>query len=480
MPDLTYRPASELSPFPPGFSALSPERIEALEEADRRHLWKPFTQMAGHMEGRPLVMQDARGNWLRDIRGREFLDGVSSLWVNVHGHNHPTIVAALKEQLDRLDHATLLGPSNVPAAMLASRLVQIAPGDRRLSRVFFSDSGSTAVEVAVKMAYQYFAQHRDESKRARNVFVSMTNAYHGDTLGSVSVGGIELFHQMYAPLLFETIKAPGPDPYHVAFGEPVEQHEDACLVELSRRLDAHEGRVAALIMEPLMQGAAGMIAHTPRFLAAAAELAREAGALLILDEVATGFGRTGTMFACEQAGVVPDLLCLAKGISGGVLPLAATMATEEVHAGFLGEHSEYRTFFHGHSYTGNPLACTAALASLRVFQEERVMENVRQRAEQLSERLDVIAQHRHVGDVRRHGLMTGIELVRDKTTGASFDGILRVGNRVIERALEHGVLIRPLGDVVVLMPPLSITADELDLLTGVVLACIDEVTGELA
>ena len=479
MPELTYRPASELSPFPDGQSALSPERIEALEQADCRHLWKPFTQMAGHMEERPLIMRDARGNWLRDIRGRAFLDGVSSLWVNVHGHNHPTIVSALKEQLDRLDHSTLLGPSNMPAAMLAARLVELAPGSGTLSRVFYSDSGSTAVEIAVKMAYQYFAQHRDESKRSRNVFVSMTNAYHGDTLGSVSVGGIDLFHQVYAPLLFETVQAPGPDPYHAAFGGSVEEHEDQCLAALGEQLDRHEGRVAALIMEPLMQGAAGMIAHTPRFLEAAAALARSAGALLILDEVATGFGRTGTMFACEQAGVVPDLLCLAKGISGGVLPLAATMATEEVHAGFLGEHSEYRTFFHGHSYTGNPLACTAALASLRVFREEGVMENVRARVAQLAERLDMIGQHPHVGDIRRHGLMTGIELVRDKATGAPFEGNLRVGHRVIERALSFGVLIRPLGDVVVLMPPLSITSDELDLLTGVVLACIDEVTGEV-
>jgi len=478
MTDLPYRVAPEISPFPSGSAALSDDSIEALEQADKRHLWKPFTQMAGYIAGRPLVIQDACGNWLRDVQGRPYLDGVSSLWVNLHGHNHPRIVAALKEQLDRLDHATLLGPTNVPATMLAARLVQIAPGD--LTRVFYSDSGSTAVEIAVKMAYQYFAQHRDPAERARNVFVSMTNGYHGDTLGSVSVGGIDLFHQVYAPLLFETLKAPAPDPYHVAFGQSVDEHEDACLTELARRLDAHAGRVAALVMEPLMQGAAGMLAHSPRYLAAAAKLARDAGALLILDEVATGFGRTGTMFACEQAGVEPDLLCLAKGISGGVLPLAATLATEEIHDGFLGEHNEYRTFFHGHSYTGNPLACTAGLASLAVFREEDVLARVQDRIAQLAARLETLAEHRHVGDIRRHGLMTGIEVVRDRSTGAPFDASLRVGARVVERALDHGVLIRPLGDVVVLMPPLSITPDELDLLTGVVLHCIDEVTAELA
>ncbi len=475
---LPYRPAVELSPFPGGES-LSDDRIHALEEADRRHLWKPFTQMAGYVAGRPLVIRDARANWLRDVQGRAYLDGVSSLWVNLHGHNHPTIVSALKDQLDRLDHATLLGPTNAPAVMLAARLAQIAPGDQHLTRVFYSDSGSTAVEIAVKMAYQYFAQHRDPAERGRNVFVSMTNAYHGDTLGSVSVGGIALFHQVYAPLLFETIKAPAPDPYHVAFGRPVAEHEAECLTELKHRLDAHAGRVAALVMEPLMQGAAGMISHTPDFFRQAARLARDAGALLIVDEVATGFGRTGTMFACEQADVVPDLLCVAKGISGGVLPLAATLATEEIYSGFLGEHSEYRTFFHGHSYTGNPLACVAALASLQVFQDEGVLEHVQERIAQLRARLAVIAEHPHVGDVRRHGLMTGIEVVVDKATGRGFDSTLRVGNRIIERALEHGVLIRPLGDVVVLMPPLSITAEELDLLTGVVLQCIDDVTAEL-
>lgn len=475
---LPHRPAAELSPFPPPSPLLDAAAIAALEAADRSNLWKPFTQMAGYVAGKPLIVADAQGNWLRDVHGRAFLDGVSSLWVNLHGHNHPTIVAALKEQLGRLDHATLLGPTNVPATELAARLVAIAPAG--LTRVFYSDSGSTAVEIAVKMAYQYFAQHRDAAARRRNVFISMTNAYHGDTLGSVSVGGIDLFHQLYAPLLFETLKAPAPDPYHRAFGRPVAEHEAACLTELERRLAAHEGRVAALVMEPLMQGAAGMIAHTPDFLAKAAALARDAGALLILDEVATAFGRTGTLFACEQAGVAPDLLCLAKGISGGVLPLAATLASERVYEGFLGEHSEYRTFFHGHSYTGNPLACAAALASLDVFAEERVLDRVQGTIARLADHLATISAHPHVGDVRRHGLMTGIEVVADKATGAAFDSALRVGHRVIERAMEHGVLIRPLGDVVVLMPPLSITDDELDLLCGVVLRCIDEVVGELS
>ena len=475
--DLSHRPSAALSPFDgiPRAYEVDDEGIAALERADQAHLWKPFTQMAGYLEGTPLVIAEGRANWLRDVRGRVFLDGVSSLWVNLHGHSHPTIVAALKRQLDRLDHATLLGPTNVPAVQLARELVRVAPGDR-LTRVFYSDSGSTAVEVAVKMAYQFHAQHRDVEQRTRDVFITLTNAYHGDTLGSVSVGGIGLFHQLYAPLLFETVKAPAPDPYHRAFGQDPAAHEDECLAALEARFREHPGRVAALIMEPLMQGAAGMLAHSADYLGRAAEICRAHGALLVLDEVATGFGRTGTMFACEQAGVEPDLLCMAKGISGGVLPLAATLATERVHDGFLGEHSEYRTFFHGHSYTGNPLACAAALASLQIFEEEQVLSRVQKRTAQLARRLDVIAEHPHVGDVRRHGLMTGIEVVADKATGAGFPVGARVGNRIIERALEHGVLVRPLGDVIVLMPPLSITSDELDLLTAVVLRCIDDVT----
>jgi adenosylmethionine-8-amino-7-oxononanoate aminotransferase len=458
---------------------LDAESIARLEAADRTHLWKPFTQMAGYVQETPIVMQEGRGAWLLDVRGRAFLDGVSSLWVNLHGHAHPTIQARISAQLAALDHSTLLGPTNVTAVELAERLIQIAPSPH-LTRVFYSDSGSTAVEIAVKMAFQYFAQHREGSERRRNTFVCLTNAYHGDTLGSVSVGGIELFHALYEPLLFKTVLAPAPDPYHRAFGEDVAEHEAACLTRMRELFDQLEGRVAALIMEPLVQGAAGMLRHTADYLRGAAAIAREHGALVILDEVATGFGRSGTMFACEQAGVEPDLMCLAKGITGGVLPLAATLATERIYEGFLGEHSEYRTFFHGHSYTGNPLACAAALGSLDVFEEERTLSRLEPRIAQLAERLAVIEEHPHVGSVRRLGTMTGIELVQDKRTGEPFEASRLVGRRVVEAALERGVLIRPLGDVVVLMPPLSITEDELDLLTGVALSCIDAVTRSLA
>ncbi len=467
--------AAALQPFtdPP---ALSVDQRRELEDCDRSCLWKPFTQMAGYVDGQPLVIEQGRGNWLRDVHGRAFLDGVSSLWVNVHGHCHPTITRAVREQLDSLDHATLLGPTNVAATQLARALVDIAPGGGALSRVFYSDSGSTAVEVALKMAYQFHAQSRDASERGRDVFVALTNAYHGDTLGSVSVGGIDLFHEVYGPLLFEVRRAPAPDPFHLDFGGDVAAHEERCLARLSEIFDECEGRLAALVVEPLMQGAAGMIRHSERYLQEAARRCRAHGGLLIVDEVATGFGRSGEMFACQRAGVVPDLMCLAKGITGGVLPLAATLASDQVYEGFLGRYDEYRTFFHGHSYTGNPLACAAALGSLRVFEEERVLSRLTPRLEQLAQRLETISELPHVGDVRRLGVMTGIELVRDKATGEPWDLALQVGYQVAEAAMAHGVLIRPLGNVVVLMPPLSITEDEMDLLCGAVHASIEQVS----
>jgi len=469
-----YRSVADLQPFTES-CAWTGEAVERLEEADRSALWKPFTQMAGYVDEQPVIIERGQGNWLRDVRGRVFLDGVSSLWVNVHGHGHPVIQARIRQQLNQLDHSTLLGPTNVAAVELAERLIALAPGRGALSRVFYSDSGSTAVEIAVKMAFQYHAQHRKESARRRDLFVTMRNAYHGDTLGSVSVGGIDLFHSLYEPLLFKTRQAPAPDPYHRAFGEDPRAHERRCLDELKQILAAERGRVAGLVMEPLVQGAAGMLCHSTEYLAEAAALCREEGALFIVDEVATGFGRTGTMFACEQAGVVPDLMCLAKGITGGVLPLAATLATEVIYEGFLGEHTEYRTFFHGHSYTGNPLACASALASLDVFEQEDTLARLAPRISQLAERLAAIEQLSHVGDIRRVGVMTGIELVKDRATGTPYPASLLLGREVCRAALERGVLIRPLGDVVVLMPPLSITEDEMDLLCGTVFDCIQEV-----
>ena len=419
--------------------------------ADRTHLWHPFTQQRGWEEEEPLIVEWAEGTDLIDISGRRYIDGVSSLWCNVHGHRHPRIDAAVRAQLDRVAHSTMLGLSHRPGIELAGRLVELAPPG--LTRVFYSDSGSTAAEIALKMAFQYWRQQGEER---RSKFVALRMAYHGDTIGSVSVGGIDLFHSLYRPLLFDTLKA-----------------EPGDVGDMERLLAAHEGEVAAVIMEPLVQGAAGMIVHPEGYLRAVRELCDRHGVLLILDEVATGFGRTGRMFACEHEGVAPDLLCLAKGITGGYLPLAATLATERIYEGFLGEFEEFRAFFHGHTYTGNPLACAAALATLDVFEEERTLERLGPKVELLGELLGPLAAHPAVREVRRCGFMTGIEL-------ANYPLPLRMGHHVALEARRRGAIIRPLGDVVVLMPPLSISLGELRRLVRITCDAIEAATASAA
>ncbi len=403
-----------------------------LAALDHRYVWHPFTQQQGWAEEAPQMIVRGDGVHLFDAEGRRYIDGNASLWCNVHGHNHPALNAALHEQVDRISHSTMLGLSHPGAVELAARLVEIAPGE--LSRVFYSDAGATAAEIALKIAFQY-QQQRGES--GRTSFVKLRDAYHGDTIGSVSVGGIDAFHAAYGPLLFET---------HAA--------EPGDAADLERVLAAHAGEVAAVIVEPLVQGAAGMIVHPRGYLRAVRELCDEHGLLLICDEVATGFGRTGTMFACEQEGVAPDLMCVAKGISGGYLPLAATLATEEIYEGFLGAPSESRTFFHGHTYTGNPLACAVALASLDVFEEERTLERMGPKVELLGELLAAVEAMPEVAEVRWRGFMVGIDL-------GEHDPDLRLGHRVTQEARERGAIVRPLGNTIVLVPPLAIEADEL-------------------
>jgi adenosylmethionine-8-amino-7-oxononanoate aminotransferase len=401
---------------------------------DRDHLWHPFTQQQAWREEESLMIELAEGSYLIDAEGRRYLDGISSLWCNVHGHRHAGIDAALSEQLGKVAHSTMLGLSHSGAAELAARLVDLAPGG--LSRVFYSESGSTAVEIALKMAFQYQQQRGGQHAR-RTSFVHLRDSYHGDTIGSVSVGGIDLFHSAYRPLLFST--------------HAVEPGDAA---DLERILAVHEEEIAAVIVEPLVQGAAGMLTHPPGYLRAVRELCDRHGVLLICDEVATGFGRTGTMFACEQEDVSPDLLCLAKGLTGGYLPLAATLATERIYEGFLGAYEEWRTFFHGHTYTGNPLACAAALANLDAFEEERTLERLQPKIDLLDELLSYVETMPEVAEVRSRGFMVGIDL-------GEHDPALRLGHRVTLEARKRGAIIRPLGDVVILMPPLSISEAEL-------------------
>src|ERR687894_619498 len=349
-----------------------------LAAADRTHLWHPFTQQRGWVEEEPLIVERAEGTDLIDISGRRYIGGVSSLWCNVHGHCHPRIDAAVRAQLDRVAQSTMLGLSHRPGIELAGRLVELAPPG--LTRVFYSDSGSTAAEIALKMAFQYWRQRGEDRRR----FVALRMAYHGDTIGSVSVGGIDLFHSLYRPLLFDTLKA-----------------EPGRIEDMARLFEGHPGEIAAVIMEPLVQGAAGMLVHPEGYLRGVRELCDRHGVRLILDEVATGFGRTGRMFACEREGVAPDLMCLAKGITGGYLPLAATLASEEIYEGFLGEFEDFRTFFHGHTYTGNPLACAAALASLRLFEQERTLEALAPKIDLLARLLEPVEALPAVAEVRR-------------------------------------------------------------------------------
>jgi len=423
-------------------------QAKRLKQWDREYIWHPFTHMKDWVREKPLVIDSAEGVYLKDIDGNIYMDGVSSLWVNVHGHAHAHINAAIKKQIDKVSHSTLLGLSNTPAIELAKRLVKIAP--KGLRKVFYSDNGSTAVEIALKMAYQYW-QNRGLKKKIH--LVHLSNSYHGDTLGSVSVGGIDLFHKVYRKLIFKTISLKG-------FGwESVDN--------LEKLLKARGNSIAALVVEPLVQGAAGMLVWPQGVLKKMRDLTLKHNVFLIADEVATGFGRTGKMFACQHEGVVPDFLCLAKGITGGYLPLAATLTTQKVFDGFLFDYKEQKTFFHGHTYTGNPLACAAALANLEVFQKERTLFKLEAKIKFLAKSLKMFYNLPCVAEVRQKGFMAGIGL-----KGRLED---RVGAQVCQAVRKYGVILRPLGNVIVLMPPLSITIEELDYLLMAANRAIEEV-----
>lgn len=444
-----------------------------LRDWDNLHVWHPFTPMSAYVEEQAPIIVAGEGFDLIDVDGCRYLDGISSLWCNVHGHRVPEIDAAIREQLDRIGHSTLLGLSSVPSIELAKQLVnRVPPG---LMKVFYSDSGATSVEAALKIAFQY-QQQKPHPEPQRTKFVTVRGAYHGDTIGSVSVGSLDLFHQVYGRLLFETIPVPSPVALRVPEGHSRESYLDWCEQELERTLRAHADEIAAVIMEPLVQGAAGILVHPAGYLRRMRELTRELGILLIADEVAVGFGRTGTMFACEQEQVTPDLMCVAKGITGGYLPLAATLATDEIYAAFLAPPAELKTFFHGHTYTGNPLGCAAALASLRLFDEHHVLENVRRNAAIIEAELDHLLSHPHVAEIRQCGVMIGIELVRDRAGLQSYAVAERMGHQVTLAARKQGVIIRPLGDVIVLMPAPGMPAEMVRRLCAVTSTAIDNVT----
>ena len=425
------------------------------------------------MEEIPVIVERGEGIYLIDTEGNRYIDGVASMWTNVHGHNRKEINDAITAQLNKIAHSTLLGYANVPAILLAKKLVEITP--RGLNRVFYSDDGATSVEVALKMAYQYWRQ-RGEPRR--EVYLHLDGAYHGDTIGAMSVGGIDLFHKTFDGLLFESTAIPAPRVYRSVAGQDSDTVRDYCLGEMEKVLQTREGEIAAVILEPLVQGAGGMIVSPTGFLKGAATLARKYNTLLILDEVMTGFGRTGKMWGCEHEEVVPDILCSAKGLTAGYLPLAATLTTDEIYEAFLGDYRDFKTFFHGHTFTGNQLGCAAALANINLFEKTDLIRKIQPTIEHFKDRLKEFYTLDHVGDVRVCGLTAGIELVQDRVTKEEYPAAEKVGMRVCQEALRNGAMLRPLVNVIVLMPPLQITIAELDGLLKIVYNAIERVTGE--
>ncbi|HEY6837695.1 MAG TPA: adenosylmethionine--8-amino-7-oxononanoate transaminase, partial [Geobacteraceae bacterium] len=440
---------------------MAEDITKILQEYDRRYVWHPFTQMREWEAESPIVIERGRGSWLIDTDGNRYLDGVGSIWTNVHGHCKREINEAIKDQVDRMEHSTLLGLASDKAALFAKRLVDITPPG--LTKVFYSDNGSTAVEIGIKMAFQYW-QH--QGKPSKTKFISFKNAYHGDTVGAVSVGGIDIFHEVFRPLLFPTFQAPSPYCYRCELTAERDCSTCGllCADELEKIMAAHSDECAGLVIEPLVQGAGGMIVQPAGFVRRVRELCDRYDILMIADEVAVGFGRTGTMFACEQEGVTPDIMALSKGITAGYLPLAATLTTQKVYDAFLGEYRELKTFFHGHTFTGNPIACAAGLASLDLFASEKLLESLPPKISYIAERLEAMLKLPHVGDCRQCGMVAGVELVRDKDSREPFPWDERMGVNVCREATKHGLFLRPLGNVIVIFPPLSISHDELKLL----------------
>jgi adenosylmethionine-8-amino-7-oxononanoate transaminase len=449
---------------------------DALARLDKDHVWHPYTQMAEYNDTDPLVVVEGEGRRLKDAKGRWYYDGTSSIWLNVHGHRVPEIDAAIIEQLGKVAHSTLLGQANEPSILLARELVEITP--EGLNKVFYSDSGSEAVEAAIKMALQYWANLEGrETKRHR--ILSFEDGYHGDTLGAVAAAPVETFHWPFKAMLPSALRAPFPNPYRSE--EPTPQGAVRASLEAVERLfEEHPGEVAAVIVEAMMQGVAGIVVAPEGFLKGLSELCKKHDVLLIADEVATGFGRTGRMFACEHEGVTPDLMAVGKGLTGGYLPLAATLTTDEIYEAFLGSHAEKKTFFHGHSYTGNQLGCAAALGNLKLMRETKLVEGLAEKERLISERAEAMREHPYVGDVRYKGMVLGIELVADIEKKTTYPWEAQAGWRVCNRARERGLLVRPLGSVVICMPPLGSTLEELSEMLDILAEALWEAMEEIS
>jgi adenosylmethionine-8-amino-7-oxononanoate aminotransferase len=434
----------------------------ALAARDLRHVWHPCTQMKDH-ETLPMIpIRQSRGAWLEDFDGKRYLDAVSSWWVNLFGHANPRIGAAVAAQAGRLEHVIFAGFTHEPGIRLAERLAAIAPPG--LTRCFFADNGSAAVEVALKMSFHYW---RNNGQSGKTRFLTLENSYHGETLGALAVGDVELYKAIYKPLLMEVLRAPSPDCYHREAGESWESHSLRQFTAMERLLERHAHELAAVILEPLVQCAGGMRMYHPAYLTRLREACTRHGVHLIADEIAVGFGRTGTLFACEQAGISPDFLCLSKGLTGGFLPLSVVMTGEAVYGAFYDEYSKLKAFLHSHSYTGNALACAAALATLDIFEDDRVIERNRAKADHLGRRARALEAHAHVAEVRQCGMIVAAEFVKDKAAREPYAWTERRGQIVYRHALSRGVLLRPIGNVVYFMPPYIVDEAEMDLMVEV-------------
>ncbi len=445
-----------------------PTGNKALAERDLRVLWHPCTQMKDHEAHPPIPIRRGSGAWLEDFAGRRYLDAISSWWVNLFGHANPRINAAVAAQLETLEHVLLAGFTHEPAVTLAERLVAITPPG--LSRCFYADNGSSAVEVALKMSFHYW---QNQGQTGKTKFITLENSYHGETLGALAAGDVALYKATYRPLLMETLTAPSPDCFHRAPDESWEAYSRRRFEDMQRLLARHAHEVCAVIVEPLVQCAGYMRMYHPVYLSLLREACDRHGVHLIADEIAVGFGRTGTLFACEQAGISPDFLCLSKGLTGGYLPLAAVLTTDAVYQAFYDDYERLRAFLHSHSYTGNPLGCRAALATLDIFEEEDVLARNRALSARMARHAAPLADHPHVAEIRQHGMILAVELVQDKAARKPYPWQERRGRRVGQHALSRGVLLRPLGDVVYFMPPYVIDEEEIELMIRVAAEGID-------
>lgn len=443
-----------------------------LVKKDLKYVWHPFTQMKDYETDEPIIIDKGKGVYVWDLKGNKYIDGISSWWVNTLGHSNPRLNKALMLQAEKIEHVLLAGFTHEPAINLAEKLINLMP--ESLTKVFYSDNGSSSVEVALKMAYQYMVQ---TGKPDKSKFIALKNSYHGDTIGAVSVGGVDLYHKIYKPMLFDIFQAKSPYCYRCPCGKNRENCNVDCLNSVEKILEQHSDEIAGIIVEPLVQAAGGMIVYPSEYLTGLRVLCDKYNVLLIDDEVAMGFGRTGKMFAFEHAGITPDFVCLSKGITAGYMPLAVTITTEEIYQAFYDDYEKLKTFYHGHSYTGNPLAASIAVENLKIFEEEKIIESIQPKVSRLKKELEKFRALDCVGDIRHVGMIGVVEIVKDKNTKETHPFEERIGIKIYKEALKRGAIIRPLGNIIYFMPPYVITEEEIKTLTDIAYDSIKAVLG---